>query len=483
MFRKSYKEINKNIEMDPSLKEDTINKMLNIEEPKRRSTNIFKFVAITGVILVVGFGLLFRNNKVNIMDIGNKLNILNNIKVYAISEPVYPTKIKFDDYDKKWSRREDIDESFLKNLKDFSIKSSSLVLREIDKDKNGIYSPISLYMALSMVAETANGDTQKEILEALNMDSIDIVRSETGKLFRKLYFHNEIGKLSLGNSLWLDKDVGFKKELLDFLAKDYYASSFNLDFNDNESPKKVSKWVSEQTGGKLGNNSDDFSFGPDQVMTLINTIYFYDEWVDRFNEENTKEDKFYLSDGEKVRTDFMNRTHGSHGYVDGDNYTASRLNFKNNGGMVFILPDKGVSPYDIIQDPRLLDEAINSSSTDKYKSGEVVFKIPKFDFSSKLKLKDIVKSMGIENVFDLTADFTNLSDTKPLFISGINQNATISIDEKGVEAAAYTEIDYCGSAMPDGRAEMILNRPFIFAITGVDGSPLFIGIINNPNIN
>lgn len=245
-----------------------------------KETNTFKFVAVTGVILVVGFGLLFSNNKVNIVD---KINILNNIKVYAISEPVYPTKIKFDDYDKKWSRREDIDESFLKNLKDFSMKSSSLVLRETDKDKNGIYSPISLYMALSMVAESANGDTQNEILEALNMDSIDMVRSETGKLFRKFYFHNEIGKLSLGNSLWLDKDVSFKKELLDLLAKDYYASSFNLDFNDKDSPKKVSKWVSEQTGGKLGNNSDDFSFGPDQVMTLINTIYFYDEWTDRFN--------------------------------------------------------------------------------------------------------------------------------------------------------------------------------------------------------
>jgi len=436
---------------------------------KKNSKVKLFFISVVILGLLV-FGLFINRNNVN------------NIKVYAIAEPIYPTKIKFDDFDEKRSRREDIDRRFLKNLKDFSIKSSSLVLGKSDKDKNEIYSPISLYMALSMVAETANGDTQKEILKALNMDNMDIVRTETGKLFRQLYFHNEIGKLSLGNSLWLDKDVSFKKELLDLLAKDYYASSFNLDFNEKESPKKVSKRVSEQTGGKLGNDSDGFFFSPDQVMTLINTIYFYDEWVDRFNVENTIEDEFYLSNGEKVRTDFMNRTYGSHGYVDGDNYTASRLNFKNNGGMVFILPDKGVSPYDIIQDPRLLDEAINSSSTEGYKSGEVIFKIPKFDFSSKLNLNDICKSLGIENAFDTTADFTNLSDTKPLFISGINQNATISIDEKGVEAAAYTKIDYCGSAQPDGRAEMILNRPFIFAITGVDGSPLFIGIINNPNV-
>ena len=77
--------------------------------------------------------------------------------------------------------------------------------------------------------------------------------------------------------------------------------------------------------------------------------------------------------------------------------------------------------------------------------------------------------------------FTNFFKTLIKTID-IKQNSAISIDEKGVAATAFTQIDYCGAAQPDGKAEMILNRPFIFAITGVDGSPLFIGIINNPNI-
>ena len=81
------------------------------------------------------------------------------------------------------------------------------------------------------------------------------------------------------------------------------------------------------------------------------------------------------------------------------------------------------------------------------------------------------------------ADFTPLSDTKPLFISGVSQKANISIDEKGVEATAYTDIRYAGAAPPNGRAEMILNRPFIFILTGSDNIPLFVGIINNPNAN
>ncbi len=408
--------------------------------------------------------------------------IKNKLNTYAISEPTYPKKIRFDDFDEKINRREDIDESFIKKLRDFSIKSSSLVLRETDKDTNGLYSPISLYMVLSMAAETANGETQKEILQALNMNSIDVIRSETGKLFRKLYYHNEIGKLSLGNSLWLNKDIKFNSELLELLAKDYYVSSFSIDFNDKESPKKISQWVSEQTGRKFGKNSDEFSLDSDDVMTLINTIYLYDEWVDRFNVNNTEEDEFFLADGSAVKTDFMNMTYGSHGFVGVDGYTVSYLNLKNSSKMVFILPDKGESPYDIISDSKLLEEVLNSLSTDNMKIGEVVFKIPKFNFSSKLKLKENCKDLGINNAFESTANFTNLSDTKPLFISDIIQNSTISIDEKGVEATAYTRIDYVGAAPPNGRAEMILNRPFIFAITEYDGLPLFIGIINNPNI-
>ncbi len=216
----------------------------------------------------------------------------------------------------------------------------------------------------------------------------------------------------------------------------------------------------------LGENSNEFSLNPDDVMTLINTIYFYDEWVDSFNVKNTIEDEFYLADGSTVKSDFMNMTYGSHGFVGADGYTVSYLNLKNGSQMVFILPDEGVSPYDIISDPELLDEALNSLSTDERQMGEVIFKIPKFNFSSNLELKDICKILGMKNAFKITADFTNLSNTKPLFISGIKQNSTISIDEKGVEAAAFTQIDYVGMALPDGKAEMILNRPFIFAITG-----------------
>lgn len=467
MFNKKYKEANNSIKIDETLKEDTIKKMRNTKFQNNSSNLGFRAILIVSTILIIGSSLFIKNK---------------NIDSYAIGIPEYPSKIGFEDYEKKISSREEIDEKFIKNLNNFSIKSSSLVLSDTDREINSMYSPISLYMALAMVGETAQGETQDQIIDALSMDNIEMIRSETGKLFRRLYFHNKIGRLTLANSLWLNKNVAFNEDTIETLAKDYYAHSFSLDFKDKDSPKKISDWVSENTGGKLGNDPNDFALDIDNVMTLINTISFYDEWIDAFDEKETEEDIFYLEDGNQVKIDFMNMRYSSHGFASTDGYTASRLSLKNNNSMIFILPDEGDSPYDIVSDPELLKEAINALSSDKSSHGEVVFKIPKFNFSSELELSDVARKLGIEKVFKGSANFTPLSDTKPLFISDIKQSAFISIDEKGVEASAYTQISYCGSAAPEGKAEMILDRPFIFVITGINSSPLFIGIVNNPTL-
>ena len=91
----------------------------------------------------------------------------------------------------------------------------------------------------------------------------------------------------------------------------------------------------------------------------------------------------------------------------------------------------------------------------------------------------MLKELGVKLAFESNADFTGITD-QMAYISNIQQETHISIDEEGVEASAFTQIDYTGSAMPEGRADMILNRPFIYGITASNGSLLFIGICMNP---
>jgi serpin B len=68
-------------------------------------------------------------------------------------------------------------------------------------------------------------------------------------------------------------------------------------------------------------------------------------------------------------------------------------------------------------------------------------------------------------------------------VSSISQETFIALDEKGVEAAGYTQIMMKDtSAMPQEYEDLVLHldRPFIFVITDDAGTPLFVGIVRNP---
>ncbi len=100
-----------------------------------------------------------------------------------------------------------------------------------------------------------------------------------------------------------------------------------------------------------------------------------------------------------------------------------------------------------------------------------------------MELSPALKAMGITDVFDLNAsDFSPMTDdVDEVFLSKVRHAARAAIDEEGVTAAAYTVMMMCGAAAPpDEEVDFILNRPFIFAITGTDGLPLFVGIVHQP---
>lgn len=135
----------------------------------------------------------------------------------------------------------------------------------------------------------------------------------------------------------------------------------------------------------------------------------------------------------------------------------SALGLKNGGQMIFILPDEGITPYDLLVSPEQMKETFEGGEDFR---GRVVWKIPKFSFNSQLKLKDKLKALNVKLAFEPNADFTEMTE-QMAYISEIQQQTHIAIDEEGVEAAVFTQINYVGGAAPEGRADMILNRPFI----------------------
>ena len=108
--------------------------------------------------------------------------------------------------------------------------------------------------------------------------------------------------------------------------------------------------------------------------------------------------------------------------------------------------------------------------------------MPKFDVDSQQKLIPGLRAMGITDVFNqAAADFSSFTDA-PVYAEDVQHAARVVVDEEGVLAAAYTVMLNCGCAPSDNQEEIdfILDRPFLFAITGMDNLPLFAGVVAEP---
>ena len=64
------------------------------------------------------------------------------------------------------SRPAPMDEAQRQALADFITKSVPVLLRS-DADSNAVYSPLNVYLALAMLAETTDGDSQQQLLDLL----------------------------------------------------------------------------------------------------------------------------------------------------------------------------------------------------------------------------------------------------------------------------------------------------------------------------
>lgn len=413
-------------------------------------------VASIALIIIAGQLLLKTNNKA--------VNEMVNV--------IFPKAYAFDDYDARHSVIEEnpVEEDFLLAVKEFSYTTSSKLLSESDSNIN--YSPLSLYYPLALSATGAKEDTQTELCTLLGVNDPDYLSKQCSNLYRILYTDNEIGKLKIANSLWMDQSNTWKQAFTKNAADNFYTASFPVDFKEKETGKQIGKWISEQTNGLLTPNIET---SQNQILSIINTIYFKDEWVNRFDESATKEGEFTLSDGDTITCDFMNQTQ-LQSFSRGNGYTRSQLTMKNSNNMVFILPDEGVSPQSLVATPDKMKETFEGGES---YYGKVVWKMPKFRFDSKLELKDTLCTLGVKLAFMGDANFKGMTEEQA-FISRISQQTHIAVNEKGVEAAAFTQIDYCGSAQPKEEAEMILDRPFLYGIYSSEGTLLFVGICENP---
>ena len=426
---------------------------------KKKNTYLYKLLPVAAcLMLVLGF-LIFNGNR-------------NESIEGALMDVVFPKAFAFDDSDARHEMLDSnvVDDSFIDAVNAFSYETAS---RLLTKNKGNInYSPVSMYYALALATTGAEGETRNEMLDLLGVGDTATLSTQSRYLYNRLYRDNNIIKSHINNSLWLNNAENFNEGFVNNAASNFYAHVFNEDFVKAETSEKMSEWVALNSGNTI---TPDIQISPQQIMSIFNTIYFSTQWTDEFDKNKTEEDVFYLDNGDTVNVDYLNSRYASYRYVVGDNYISSSLSLKDGASMFFVLPDEGISPRDLLTNAKDINAIINNNNA---YAGEVTWQIPKFDFNSNIKIAETMKQLGVISAFDENADFSGITDGIA-YIDDILQETHIAIDEKGVTASAFTQIDYAGAMRPEGRADMILNRPFIFGIE-YGKTLLFIGICDNP---
>ncbi len=420
---------------------------------------------------------------------------------YVLSEPIYPEfpkepQMPVEGSEGEWKAYSEAYEKYIDalhairgensgltdrqkaTLNIFAAKSTPLAIAS-HGGENVVYSPLSLWSALAMLAQCASGDSRRQALDALGAEDVYELREGASRVWRTLYTDDGQSSLILSNSIWLNGNLRgtYVQETLDVLAEQYYSSAYSVPMGTDAADSAVTEWVSKQTNDLIGSGAPVVKTNPETLALLASSLYYKAAWTEEFMADRTQEDTFTAADGQESQVDFMHQTQ-SGSFLRRENWRAAQLG-TSLGRITFVLPDEGISPESLLQNPDFLSELDFSAEHTVY--GEVQWSVPKFDVDSSLDLMDALKAMGVTDLTDMDrADLTALTDLDA-YLSEAKQLARVKVDEEGVEAAAVTilEIDEC-CALPPVEPEvcvMDLDRPFLFVIRTQD-VPLFIGIVN-----
>lgn len=216
-------------------------------------------------------------------------------------------------------------------------------------------------------------------------------------------------------------------------------------------------------------------------MALASTVYYQAKWSREFSESATAGGIFHSPAGD-ITCDFMHQSE-SLNYCQSETFSAVSKPLSNSGSMWFILPDERVGIDGLLADEAVIDLLLSPAEGAEKQEVRVNLAMPKFDVSSDIMLKDGLVKLGVTDVFDSSlADFSPLTEQpEPVFLSEADHAARVMVDEQGCTAAAYTVLMMDAAEMlPTDSIDFVLDRPFMFVITGMDGTLLFAGVVNQP---
>src|SRR6185437_9163375 len=350
-------------------------------------------------------------------------------------------------------------------------------------NNNKLISPLSIYLALSMVYNGADNATKDSIAQTLQLSGIDIngLNSVCQALMSQLPKEDNKVQMNVANSIWYRQN-SFQPlaSFLDILQNSFQASVKGLNFNDPSSVNTINDWVSQKTNNKIPTIIQKID--PSDLMYLINAICFNGEWQHGFKTADTHNDNFYLQNGSTRNVPYMYQEIKANIFQD-SSFSMIELPYGNGkSSSMYILKPAGIEES-LKTFASSLNENILTNAMSKMDSLTVELQMPKWEYSYDVQdMEPELSMLGMGIAFGDKADFSKIYDpaqTK-VYISKAIHKTYIKVDEAGTEAAAATAIGITTTAIQLPQV-FKLDHPFLYAIIEKQtGAVLFLGMVNEP---
>ena len=371
--------------------------------------------------------------------------------------------------------------------RNFSAKfSNKLLYKLVDSEGNNniAISPSRLQNVLVLLANWASPQIRKAILEGIGSEVMEM--DEANVLCNKEHLHltswkegegDYIPTIETNTFLWVKKGMKLKPDGLTCVSSDFNVVLREVDFSQPDTKDIINKAVDVASHGLIKEVNSDIQ--PLTQMLLTDILYFKAKWDERVYEEDTKERIFYGTKG-KEKVPMMRKT-DSLMFSETQTCQVVQLRYMCMSEqdkyftMRIYLPKEKCSISDV------LHELWNNEFYFDMTEEDVKLTLPKFTIKSNADMKQVLKDIGLECIFE-SADIVPglVNDVR---IDDISQQVKIKVDENETEAAALTEMCVAMGPPPTEIREPVImnvNRPFMFEIAEeYSNTILFTGIINH----
>ena len=345
-----------------------------------------------------------------------------------------------------------------------------LTRQALGRPGNVALSPLGVSSALTVLWQSAAGETKAEIQRVLHAEGPSATALQTAReIGESLAASGRATSFTSATRLFVDKGVAAPAagplaalvEPTDFTAPDAARQSIN-------------GWIAGRTQGQARDLLPPGAISTSAALVVAAADHFRGRWKTPFPAESTKPGRFQMSPSEAIEVPMMHHEHKPFRSAWLEKVHVVELPYQGDElAMLLVVPQEGqeLAAVEAELSPATLDRWIALLSLD-----DMDVALPRFQVTSGGSLVEGLRALGMRRALGGDAELPQLA--RPgVFIDVFEHRVHLELDEAGTKAWSVT----WGRAVKGAARPFRAERPFLFFLREVrSGLLLLMGRVSDP---